>query len=173
MTLIQEQTVKARALEGALGLTNTGKDQIALLFKLLEGPDENRMIPWYGFFTEKTTERTLETLELCGWEGDDLSDLTGIDRNEVYLVIEHEQDQQGEVRARVRWVNGAGGIAMQNRMDPAQAASFAQRMRGTVLARRQAKGQQAPAQQRGSNPQRRPPARDALPPPHSDDDIPF
>ena len=139
--MIEAQTVKARAVEAALGTTSKGGEQVAILFTLLEGPNEGERITYYGYFTEKTQERTLETLEYCGWEGDDLSDLRGVDRNDVYLVIEHEPDQNGETRARVRWVNAAGGIAMQNRMAPADAASFAQRMRGTVLARRQAKGQ--------------------------------
>lgn len=175
--MIEQQTVKARAVEGALGTTNTGKEQVGVSFELLEGPNQGQRITWYGYFTEKTTERTLEALEHCGWQGDDLSDLTGIDANEVYLVIEHEQDDQGEVRARVRWVNSSGGVAMQNRMDPGDAASFAQRMRGEVLARRQAKGQGkgAPAQQRSqprpAQQRRQPPMQS--PPPPTDDDIPF
>jgi hypothetical protein len=175
--MIEQQTVKARAVEAALGKTSTGGEQIAVLFQLLEGPNEGQRITWYGYFTDKTLDRTLESLDHCGWEGDDLSNLDGIDRNEVYLVIEHEPDQQGEIRARVRWVNAAGGIAMQNRMDAASAASFAARMRGEVLARRQAKGQAPAAQQRqpaprgNTQPRREPPLRAAPPP--TDDDIPY
>jgi hypothetical protein len=171
--MIPVGTFKARATEAALGTTSKGGEQVAVNFQILEGEAQGQFVTWWGYFTEKTTERTLESLEHCGWQGDDLNDLAGIDRNEVYLVIEHEQDQQGELRARVRWVNAAGGIAMQNRMAPADAASFAQRMRGTVLARRQAKGQAPAAQQPRTNaqPPRRQPPLKAEPP--DDSEIPF
>jgi len=169
--MIEPQTVKARAVEAALGMTSKGGEQIAISFQLLEGPNEGSRVTWYGFFTEKTLARTFETLEHCGWEGDDLSNLDGIERNDVYLVIEHEQDQDGQPRARVRWVNAVGGIAMQHRMAPAQATSFAQRMRGQVLAHRQAKGQ-PPAPRTGNVQPRQQAARPAAPPP-DDDNIPF
>jgi len=170
--MIPEGTFKARAVEAVLGTTSKGGEQVAVQFQILEGEAQGQYITWWGFFTEKTTERTLESLEHCGWTGDDLSNLEGIDRHEVYLVIEHEMDQQGELRARVRWVNSSGGIAMQNRMAPADAASFAQRMRGTVLARRQAKGQPTPQPRTNAQPPRRQPPLKAEPPP-GEDDIPY
>ena len=107
-----------------------------MLFKLVE---TGETITWYGFFTEKTEDRTLEALRHCGWEGDDLSDLRGITSNEVYVVIEHETNDEGETHARVRWVNsGAGGaLAMKATMDRAAATAFAQRMKGKVVAQRQ------------------------------------
>lgn len=180
--MIPAGTYKARAVDAALGTTSKGGEQVAIQFQILEGEAEGQHITYYGYFTEKTLERTLESLEYCGWEGDDLSNLAGIDRNEVYIVVEHEPDQEGQVRARVRWVNSGsgGGIALQNRMAPADAASFAQRMRGEVLARRQAKGQAPapraaqprPAQPRSNaQPRRQPPLQSAPPP--TDDDLPY
>lgn len=171
--MIQKQTVKARAVEWALGMSGTGKEQIGIRFQLLEGEDTGQYITYYGYFTEATLERTLESLDYCGWEGDNLTDLSGLDKNEVHLVIDHEADQDGKVRARVKWINGSGGIAMKERMDPGQAAAFAQHMRGEVIARRARKpGKPASAPNNAS--QRRPAQSgyQAAPPP-TDDDIPF
>jgi len=174
--MIPEGHHRARAVDGALGYTQAGNEQLAVSFQLLDGELQGQRITWYGYFTEKTTERTFESLEHCGWQGDDLSDLTGIDRNEVVLVIEHETGDDGVERARVRWVNAAAGIAMKDRMEPGDAKAFAQRMRGQLVARRAAKGQ-APAATRqaqpraNAQPRREPPLRNS-PAPESDD-IPF
>lgn len=175
--MIPEGHHRARALDGVLGYTLNGNEQIAVLFQLLDGELQGQRITWYGYFTEKTTERTFESLEHCGWEGDDLSDLTGIDRNEVTLVVEHETGEDGVRRARVRWVNSSGGIAMKDRMEPGDAKAFASRMRGALVARRQQKGQAPAAQQRqatsrtNAQPRREPPLRNSSAP--ENDDIPF
>lgn len=137
--MIEEQTVKARAVEAALGYTSQDNEQVAIDFVLLEGPNENAHITYYGSFSEKAVEHTLKALRTCGWEGDDLSDLSGIDANEVELVIAHEEDLEGQLRARIRWVNAPGsrGIAMKTRMDEGAAKAFAERMKGHVLAHKQ------------------------------------
>jgi hypothetical protein len=170
--MIPEGTYRARAVEGALGRTSKGTEQVALQFTVVDGEQKGHSITWYGYFSEKTLERTLESLEYCGWEGDDLSDLTGIDRNEVSIVVEHEQDEQGQVRARIRWINSGGGIAMKERMDEGDAKAFAQRMRGAVLGRRAGKPTHAAggAQQRQT---RQSQQRPQQAPPPTDDDIPF
>jgi hypothetical protein len=134
--MIDKGTYKARAVEGALGFTSNDNEQVAVLFETIE--PQPRRITWYGFFTEATSERTLESLRHMGWKGDDLSDLSGITDNEVYIVVDHE-DYQGKTQARVRWVNsGAGGaLAMKATMDKARAQAFAARMKGAVVAQRQ------------------------------------
>lgn len=139
---------KARATEGALGFTSTGKEQVAVALEVQSGEYQGKEITWYGYFTDATTDRTLESLRHLGWKGDDLSDLTGILDNEVQIVVEEETDQQGEVRTRVRWINGGGGVAMKDRMTDADAKAFAGRMKGHILAQRRASGAAQPQQQR-------------------------
>jgi hypothetical protein len=140
---------KARAVEGALGMTGTGKEQVGVMMEITAGEHAGETITWYGFFTEKTIERTMESLRHMGWSGDDLSDLTGIDANEVTIVIEHETGDDGKERARVKWVNaGGGGLAMRDVMDADAAKAFAQRMKGAAIASRQAMG--APPAQRSN-----------------------
>lgn len=167
-------TWPARAVEGDLDITNNGTEQIAVRFVLTDGEHKGSYITWYGFFTEKTTERTLESLRHCGWQGDDLTNLDGITENDVELVIEDEEGQDGEWRSRVRWVNQPGGRALKSRMDEATKAAFAAKMRGTVVAHRQKTQPSADRREQRKAP---PPAnvrsRREEPPPHGDDDIPF
>lgn len=125
----------ARAVEGVLSKTKGGTDQVAVSFELLDEPWTGQRITWYGFLTAKTAERTIESLIYCGWEGDNLADLRGIDANDVSLEIEHDT-YEGQTRAKVKWVNRAGGLAV-TPMDPGSAQAIAQQMRGTALAVRE------------------------------------
>jgi hypothetical protein len=162
---------RARAADWALGTASTGTKQIGVDFLILDGEATGKHITWYGYFTEETFERTIESLQHCGWEGDDLSDLRGLDRNEVTIVVDHEQNQQtGEIRVRVQWVNRPGGVVMKDRMDEGSAKAFAQSMKGRILAMKQKQGgsgagttRQSPAPRRDTQPADAP----------TNDDIPF
>jgi hypothetical protein len=162
---------RARAVESGLGKASTGTEQVAVKFQLL---DENLSIVWYGYFSDKTYERTVESLRSCGWKGSDPTELdnfatSGLGAEEVELVIEQETsiDQSGGqgTRARVRWVNkpGAGGIGLKAKMEPDEAKSFAARMKAKILAMEQGKPKASPP---------RSPSRQPEPPPHTDSDRP-
>ena len=153
-----------------LGVTGTGKEQVAVFLQTEDGHN----ITWYGYFTDKTVERTLETLKLCGWDSDDISDLDGIDGSAVVDIVVENEEYEERVRSRVRWINspGGGGPALKDKMDEGSRASFAERMKGKVLAF----NQQNPSVKAVRN-------DDAPPPPQQDggasspldpnDDIPF
>lgn len=129
----------ARARGAQLGVAGTGTEQIAVEFEVTEEGDyRGERITWFGFFSDKTYERTLEALRHCGWQGDDLRDLTGIDQNEVELDCSNETDPKGNVRLRVQWVNKPGGMRLKQPMTDAQSADFAERMKAKVIAHRQA-----------------------------------
>jgi hypothetical protein len=184
-TLLDPGTYRGRALEGALGATTNGKDQVAVRFDLLDFPGQS--ITWFGFFTEKTETSTLKALRTAGWKGMDLADLSDLsdpECPEVYLVIEHDtytnpETNQTKTSARVRWVNSAQGLAMTNRLAPDKAKILAARMREKLAAL------DALARQNGEVPKpaaRKPPPADRVP--HdvidaqaeqhgSDDEIPF
>lgn len=132
--IIEAGTYRARAVEGALGETSTGKEQVAVVFELL---DVQQRITWYGYFSDKTLESTFKALRTAGWRGQDLSDLSDLSREdapEVNLVVEHEADQKGTVRARVRWVNSTGGVGLKAALAPDKAKAFAARMKGALAA---------------------------------------
>lgn len=136
MSEIADGVYRARAVVGALGETQGGKEQMAVEFELMDsegvvGPH----ITWFGYFTEKTTEHTLRALRTCGWRGDDLSNLDGIQENEVSLVIQNET-YEGKTRPKVQWVNapGGAGLGLKAPLAPDRAKSFAAKMRAAVRA---------------------------------------
>jgi hypothetical protein len=150
--MLEKGFYRARAVEYALGKTEKGNRQVAVRFQTFDSEDRpGEQITWYGYFTEKTAERTLESLQHCGWEGDDITDLAGIERNEVQLVVEHEE-YEGKTHARVAWVNraGGGGIAIKAPLDEAEKVDFAREVKAKLLAMRQGQ-RRAPAARSASS----------------------
>lgn len=171
--LIPAGQYRARGVSAQLGFTNADKEQVAISFALLQPGFEGQHMPYYGTFSEKALEHTLKALRACGWKGVDLSDLSGIDANEVVLVIEHETFE-GVTRAKVKWVNDGTAGLLKKVMDPAAAKSFAQRMRGAIAtadASRPAPGAK-PAAKPVARPEP-PPLTDADAPRGGANDIPF
>jgi hypothetical protein len=168
--MIAKGTYRARPLDAALGKTSTGKEQIAIMFELCD--DSAQRIAWYGYFTEQTFERTVESLRHLGWQGDDLSVFgAGLPEDatqEVEIVIDHEQNQDGEWRARVRWINSGKGIAVKERLDENQARAFGAGMRGRVAALRASKGERGNGHSTPRTPAPTPPPAKTY-----DDDVPF
>lgn len=161
----------ARGVTAQLGESGNGTAQVGVQFRLTSEGFEGKYITAFLYFTEKTTDKTIEALRNCGWKGDDLSDLTGIDTEDVELVIANEEytDKDGnkKVGPKVQWVNkpGGGGIAMKKAMAPDAAKAFGAKMKGAVLAWNKKQGQSkgAPRPAQGRPPE---------PPPHTDTDAP-
>jgi hypothetical protein len=137
------------------------KEQVVIEFRLTNGddPDFGHSISYFGFFTDKTIKRTIESLRYCGWKGDDLAELpvlaeTGMLPDEVDLVVDHEE-YEGNVRAKVKWVNrpGGGRVELAKPMEPTSLAAFSARMKGSIKAAEAAprqRGGGAPPAQRNS-----------------------
>lgn len=155
--MISDGKYRARATgQVVLGKSKEkGTPFIELYFVITEGPNVGGEIRWSGYFSDgkcgKVTvaERTIQSLQMCGWQGDDLSefedgDLHGLDANEVQIVVELEEyESEGETRTtpRVAWVNRLGGfLNVDNAMSKEQASSFGDRMKGLVLKMRSKNG---------------------------------
>ena len=115
------------------GVTDNGKENVALTFVIIEGPAAGERCSAYLYFTEKTTERTLESLRYCGWAGDNVTDLTGIDTNPVELDVQ-EDTYEGKTRLKVAWINALRGPQVKNAMDDNAKKAFAARMKGAAMA---------------------------------------
>jgi hypothetical protein len=168
--MMEQGRYRARAIQAGLGETSTGKEQVAVEFETVnEDGSPGEHITWFGFFTEKSLEHTVKALRACGWRGDDLTNPEGIGDNEVAIVVEHEE-YNGEVRAKVKWVNAPGsGLGLKTTLDSGRAASFAAQMRNRIRAIEAGTGARKPAQQ-----QTRSQSQRQEPPPHDDsDNIPF
>jgi hypothetical protein len=116
-----------------------GTDFVRINFKILDGEFAGRIVVWDGYFTDNTTDRSIEALQYCGctFPGGDITNLAGIDANDVSIVVEHNpfKDEQGveKTYARVAWVNAlTRGVATELQMDAHAKSSFADKMRGKL-----------------------------------------
>lgn len=111
------------------GKTNGGGEQIVVPLRIVEGPHANKVRTYFGYFTEKTRDRTMESLRYMGWTGDDLLNLGPLDQL-VEIVVEHDE-YKGDVRDRIAWINARGGgkIKLNNPMGESELRIFAQSMR--------------------------------------------
>lgn len=168
---------RGKAKEWTMSLSSTDKPMLVVLFDILTEGASEKSLTWRGFFTELTTDRTIEALRFMGFEGDDLSQLEGLDRNEVDLVVEDEEytdSESGEVKtsAKVQWVNKPRALSVKTVLEGDGLKSFAAQMKAAFRQVDASNGKRtsAPAAARKT-----PPAgpQGAEPPPLSDADIPF
>src|SRR6185295_5235482 len=66
--------------------------QVVVTFEVLSGPYAGDRIAWFGYFTDNTEKRTMESLRICGFVGDDLDKFNDQNpQNEVQIVVKHEE----------------------------------------------------------------------------------
>lgn len=179
--MIEAQKVRAIATGGELGETKGGTAQVGVAFQILAGPNEGETITWYGNLgSPKAQEIAFKALRNCGWQGYDLTDLTGIDTNEVELDIQHEE-WEGKTSAKVKWVNAPGTGPAVKPLDPAKKKAVAAEMRNIFKAMDAEAGVKPSASgPQGARPGPIPARRPSAPPQStgtgrgpSDEDIPF
>ncbi len=156
---------------------NKGTPFLEFYLKIIGGDNAGGSARATLYFTENTNERSIQSLQIMGWKGDDLSEfadgeLHGIDANEVDAVIELEsyKTPEGEERTspRVQWINRAGGFLNTDAAMTAEAAqTFGEKMRGLVLAVK-AKSPKSDSNANGTNNPRVHPE-----PEKTSDDMPF
>lgn len=160
-----DTTVNAKAVSWDLDTTGTGSVRIRVLFALM-GEYAGRHLTYDGYFSDGTYARTIESLRYMGWEGADLDNIEGLDKNEVQLLIGQEE-YEGKWRNRVRFVNRLASLFLSNPLDIAAKKSFAQSMKGRILALEQGKPKNGPVTRK---PAASPPGKPAA---AGDGDIPF
>lgn len=169
-SIIPPGTYKVKAIDHVFGRAGTGTEQIGVSLEVVEGPHTGQILNWYGFFTEATEERTIKSMRYLGWKGTAVSKMETMYEGRAHAVVEHDEDQNGVVRAKVQWIN-AIGVNMKDQMNPAELMSFGKRIAG--LAARIDGGGSASGSANGAAPPpgRRDP-RDSDPPFPTDDDAP-
>lgn len=136
--MIPKGSYQAVAKEFVFGRAGTGAEQIVVSFEIASGDLAGQRIAWRGYFTEKTEERTLESLEAAGWDGNPpLASLGGLGSKACVIVIDHEEGQDGKTYAKVQWVNTlGGGLSVKEKLQTAEIANLEGRLKGLMLERR-------------------------------------
>lgn len=144
--------VTAYAITTEFGFAKNGTEQIAVTFQIVDedadgkrGALHGSRRVWYGFFTDNTTDRTLESLRHCGWSSDEISDIANLDEDAcrrllpkvVQLVLENE-NYNGRTVEKVRWINSLEETrsAIKNKADENAVKSLSARLRGRAAALR-------------------------------------
>jgi hypothetical protein len=117
-------TYRGRAIAGTeqYGTTSNGNDQIVLDLDLI---DLGEKVSTFLVFSDKSAPYSLERLRACGWKGDDLSNLSGIDANEVNVEVKYEM-YQGDEKMKVQILTG-GGVVLKDKLDDKGRRAFAAR----------------------------------------------
>ena len=121
---------KGRIIAGSeqFGTTKNGTDQIVLDVDLT---DLRRQVSVVLFFSEKAAPYALEKLRACGWTGDDVTQLSGIDANEITVVVKYEVFE-GKERLRADIATTGGRITLESPMDAPAKRGFAARMKAAA-----------------------------------------
>lgn len=133
-------THRARAIGAVLTETkgNARREHVFIKFGLVA--DMNDVVDWQGYFGDnkdrggKTlTERTTDAMKCCGWQGDDIRELSTITRNEVEIVVQ-EEEFNGTYRMKVRFIQPIGTAAkfMPQPLEGRYADDFAKRIQARL-----------------------------------------
>lgn len=131
----------AKLVDYGITKTKEGKPQVIACFDFKDANGEQFQRLWFGSVNAgKAREITMKSLKAMGLQGgeDRLASLAGgVDSGELSLsskiqitVVDEVDQQTGEIRSKIRWVNTIGGPAMANRISSAEAADILSRMAG-------------------------------------------
>lgn len=142
---------RAKALTFKFSKSSKGTEQVYVDFEITAGPFAGQRLGWYGFFSEATAERTLESLEYAGWDGSSLGELKGLGSKEVELVVDTEKNEKdGREYLRVRWVNRVSG-GPKVLLGRGEVTSLENRMKGLMLQRKQKRASEGPTREPGDD----------------------
>lgn len=128
------------------GESSRGKEECRIKFRIEEGEHKGETITAFQYAsTEANAAITIKSLRICGctFPGDDITDLSGIDANQVRIVVV-EDEWEGTVRMKVKYINPLDGVDFGKPMEGGKRTSFAQRMKGAVIMAK-SKESEAPA----------------------------
>jgi len=143
-TLIGEGSFIADLISWEYGYTKNDLPQLALGFRLVDGPDAGRMINAYRNFADKAIKHTLDAMTVLGWDGESLESPEGLGTKQVMLVIKHEE-YQGKWSAKVQYINSLTRLNSKP-MTQGDRSKFGASMKGALSAyKRERFGNAAPA----------------------------
>ncbi len=117
------------------GLSSNNTKQVLITFEIERGDGAGQKIPWFGYFTDKSWERTIQSLRYMGFKGDDLSTLDAQALDQSVSISVEESEWEGKTHMRIAWVNelGGGGVKLANPMAANDIRQFAAQMKSRVF----------------------------------------
>jgi hypothetical protein len=147
-------TARASGTPITFGRSENGNTQIAVEFAIEDQDFAGETITWVGHFTDKTAARTIESLQIAGWQGDDVSELDDVPGSsalaDVVSLTCDAEEYQGEYKLKVQWVNRprGGRFKFKEQISGSDLKAFGAQLRATVKSVRASGGApRAPRQQ--------------------------
>jgi hypothetical protein len=136
---------RGRGIAGSeqYGTTRNGNDQIVIDLDLL---DIGERTSTFLVFSNDSAPYSIDRLRALGWSTNDLTNLAGIDRNEVDVEVKYEM-YQGEEKMKVQILTG-GGVVLKDKLDDKGKKAFAARYKDLAASTTPAPGAVAPAPSR-------------------------
>jgi hypothetical protein len=126
-----EGNYRARGVAGSeqFGTTKNGADQVVIDLELL---DVGQTVSTFLYFSEKAAPHSIKRLRALGWTGTDLSDLAGIDAQEVEVRVYWETFNEKESMKVEIVTGGTVVLSDQARHDERGKKQFAARFANLV-----------------------------------------
>lgn len=122
---------KVRCIAHTFGEASTGTPQIGVLCEVTEGDCKGYMCTWYGSITKAAAEYTVRGMRALGFTGIDITRCESMYTGEALATFEHDENQDGEKRVRISFINGIG-VVMKKTYEGADLARFAQNMKALL-----------------------------------------
>lgn len=179
MTLPMEKaTYRAKAVNVTFGQSDSEKASRFVAIGMEVVDDDNfagETLTWLGYFTEKTTARTIESVQHMGFKGDDLAQLEDIGLEQcvellptVVEIVCDPDEYNGEWTLKIQWINrmGAGRFKAKKPLVGSELKAFAAQLKGAF---KNARGPSKPAGNGASSQHPNAPTSKRA----NDDDLPF
>jgi hypothetical protein len=112
-----------------------GTPGVKVLVEIKAGPSSGERIEWIGWLTDKTTQRTGESLTLMGYDGESPESVM---KKDFIAVIEKEQYKntagEDKERFRVAWINDPSGGGRLDPMNAAEVTGAKERLKAAMTA---------------------------------------
>lgn len=140
-------------------LGKSSQKQTPFIAIVVEDEHGGRLTHW-AYLSDAAVQYTVELLEGLGWDtlADDFQ-IAALDRTDrlvgkIAEVVVHDEEYDGKVRRKIKYLNAPGGAAGPDAMETTEAKALSAKLRQTIIAKR---GGVAPSASRG-------PAKPATPP---------
>jgi hypothetical protein len=145
---IEKGFYKGRAIKGAeqYGTSSKGNDQIVIDLDLGEHGQVSTVLN----FSDAAAPYAVQRLRALGWKGDDITNLQGIEINEVDVRVFYET-YEGKERMKAEISTGGGRIKLETPMDPRAKSAFGARMKAFLRGTGQSAPRSAPTNQQDNS----------------------
>ena len=128
--MIPAGTYEAQAISDAVFSKSSkkGTEQVVVTLAVITA-EGGGSIDWISYLSEAAIGRTTEALIAMGY---DFANNASVRTNKVSIVVEHEE-YEGQLRARVKWVNSLDTAARYNVMTGTEESLVKARLKAAAL----------------------------------------